>query len=250
MNRLLLTALIASASACGGATATVSSSDGGDEAGSVADSGSGADASTHPDAGSDGSAGTCETPPWSFGGGGTEPEWVTGNCPDAGCPAGTTCVHAAIASKVVPIGCAPVPASCGGNPGCGCMGCVCGNAQCVSVHPAGYSFECDTLTRSRRAVKDEIEYVDDAERSALARQALDIPLARYRYRGEAPDARRRLGFIIDDQPDPSPAVLADREHVDQYGYTSMLLAAVQEQARELAALRRRVDELEARGTCR
>jgi hypothetical protein len=103
-----------------------------------------------------------------------------------------------------------------------------------------------TGTTSRRAAKDDIVYVDDKEREALAQQTLDIPLARYRYKQEPPDARRRLGFIIDDQPDPSPAVLADRTHVDEYGYTSMLLATVQQQAKELQELRRRVEELEQR----
>jgi hypothetical protein len=238
MNRVSFIGLVASFSlfvvvACGGSTATVSSAD--------------LDAAVDtnaPDV-SDG-AGVCETPPWSFGGSGAEPAWVTGSCPDAGCPGATTCVHAAIASKVVPLGCAPVPALCGGTPGCGCMGCVCGNAQCIRVHPAGDDLECDTLTRSRREVKDDVDYVSDEERATLAREALDIPLARYRYKDEPVAARRRLGFIIEDQPDPSPAVLADREHVDQYGYTSMLLATVQEQARELAALRARVAALEAR----
>jgi hypothetical protein len=88
--------------------------------------------------------------------------------------------------------------------------------------------------------------VDDKERAALARQTLGIPLARYRYKEEPPDARRRPGFIIDDQPDPSPAVLADRTHVDEYGYTSMLLATVQQQSKELRELRRRIEELEQR----
>jgi hypothetical protein len=52
--------------------------------------------------------------------------------------------------------------------------------------------------------------------------------------------------LIDDQPDPSPAVAADRTHVDEYGYTSMLLATVQQQAREIEELRRRVAALEHR----
>jgi hypothetical protein len=123
---------------------------------------------------------------------------------------------------------------CGGNPPLG--GCGSGNAD----DPVS----CNTGTVSRRAFKDDITYVDDEEREALARQALDVRLAHYRYKGESPDARRRLGFLIDDQPDPSPAVDADRTHVDEYGYTSMLLATLQEQSKELDALRRRVEVLE------
>ena len=95
---------------------------------------------------------------------------------------------------------------------------------------------CQTGAVSRRALKADISYVDDAERADLARQALQIPLATYRY--------RHLGFIIDDQPATSPAVQQDRTHVDEYGYTSMLLATVQEQQRQLDALQKRLDTLE------
>jgi len=198
------------------------------------------------DAGADVDAGTCDELAWRWGTNDPEPSWVTGSCPAGGCPSGTTCVHGAVAAALLSLGCAPVPPSCTGEPTCGCMGCICGSTQCIGVHPAGYSFECDTQTESRRSAKTDISYVDDAARDALARQTLTVRLARYRYKNEAPEARRRLGFIIDDQPDPSPAVLADREHVDEYGYTSMLLATVQQQARELEALRRRVEALERR----
>jgi hypothetical protein len=98
---------------------------------------------------------------------------------------------------------------------------------------------------SRRKFKDDIDYVDDAVRAELAQEALDTRLAQYRYKTEPAGGRRHLGFIIDDQPDPSPAVEADRTHVDLYGYTSMLLAAVQEQSKEIRALRERIDTLES-----
>ena len=54
------------------------------------------------------------------------------------------------------------------------------------------------------------------------------------------------GFIIDDVV-PSPAVQQSGERVDMYGYQTMAVAALQVQARELAALRREVEELKA--TC-
>jgi hypothetical protein len=126
------------------------------------------------------------------------------------------------------------------------MGCVCGDASivlgCVSSGP--YPLVCETATASSRSRKADIAYVTDEEREALAREALAIPLARYRYKEEAPDARRRLGFIIEDQPNPSPAVQADRQHVDEYGYASMLLLTVQQQHKEIEELRRRVESLE------
>jgi hypothetical protein len=198
-----------------------------------------------PDAcgGTSGDGGACATPPW-FPNTGAEPSWVTGSCPAAGCPLGTTCVRASIAAAIVQLGCAPIPASCGGNPLCSCMGCVCGGTSTCDTQTLHTGILCDTGTVSRRSAKDDVVYVGSDERAALAREALAIPLARYRYKGEPSDARRRLGFVIDDQPDPSPAVHADRMHVDEYGYTSMLLATVQQQAREISELRRRLEQLE------
>jgi hypothetical protein len=200
-----------------------------------------ADSGGHADGASDGPAG-CTTPAWQFPNTGTEPAWATGSCPAAGCPSGTTCVHATIAATIIPVGCAPVPAACGGTPTCSCMSCACGGQDVVCSMDPGLL--CVTPTDSLRSLKTDIAYVDDDQRAALARQALEIPLARYRYKTEPLGARRRLGFIIDDQPDPSPAVLADRRHVDLYGYTSMLLATVQQQSKEIAELRRRVERLE------
>jgi hypothetical protein len=195
-------------------------------------------------AGSDGSGdGVCSVAPWEFPTSNLEPPWVTNSCPSGGCPGTTACVHAAIAGGIVELGCAPVPGACEGAPSCGCMGCVCGSGA-----PCGEDGQnllvCETPTLSTRKAKTDIAYVDADERAALARDALAIPLARYRYKTEAPGARRRLGFIIEDQPDPSPAVLSDRNHVDEYGYASMLLATVQEQAKQIAELRARVDRLE------
>jgi hypothetical protein len=152
-------------------------------------------------------------------------------------------MRAAVAAAVVDLGCAPTNATCTGAPDCSCMACACGNLPCSDF--AG-GLVCQTPTESRRAVKDDILYVDDSERAALAKQALGVRLAHYRYKVEPANARRSLGFVIDDMPDPSPAVLGDRAHVDNYGYTSLLLATVQEQARQLETLRKRVETLEAR----
>ena len=109
---------------------------------------------------------------------------------------------------------------------------------------------CGSLTISRAEFKKDIRYVDDEERAELARDALTIPLARYRYKTESTGARKHLGFIIDDQPPSSPAVLADGTHVDEYGYASMLLATVQEQQRQIEELKARLDAIErARSKC-
>ena len=95
---------------------------------------------------------------------------------------------------------------------------------------------------STRRAKRDIEYLDDAEVDALARVALDTRLTTYEYIDPALDGRRRLGFIIEDQP-TSYAVDPERSQVDLYGYTSMLVAAIQRQEREIQALRRELQAL-------
>jgi hypothetical protein len=123
-------------------------------------------------------------------------------------------------------------------PGYWCSGAV-GNLGCENP--------CDTSI-SRRAFKKKIHYLTDEDRQQLANQAMSTPLASYAYKNDPPSARRRLGFIIDDQPNPSFAVDDDRTHVDLYGYTSMLLATVQEQQKEIAELKKRLDRLEEKKT--
>jgi hypothetical protein len=69
-----------------------------------------------------------------------------------------------------------------------------------------------------------------------------MKLARYRYTAQGPNAPRRLGFLIDDQ-ESSPAVDAERDMVDLYGYLSMAVASLQVQAREIEALKAEVAQL-------
>ena len=97
---------------------------------------------------------------------------------------------------------------------------------------------------SQRAAKRDIDYVSPAERAQLAETLLSTRLARYHYRAQDAATPRHLGFIIEDQPN-SPAVLPRGDRVDLYGYTSMAVAAIQEQAQELARLRAELAELRA-----
>jgi len=99
---------------------------------------------------------------------------------------------------------------------------------------------------SQRKAKREITYLTPEDTRRLHDDLMRMPLATYRYRSEGPDARRRLGFIIDDLGDdlgPSPAVEPDRSMVDLYGFTSMAVAALQEQGREIDRLRREMRAL-------
>jgi hypothetical protein len=95
---------------------------------------------------------------------------------------------------------------------------------------------------SRAKFKNDIEYVSSDERAKLADDVQTIPLVRYRYK-DAPE-RTHLGFIIEDI-EPSPSVDSKHDRVDLYGYTSMAVAAIQEQKKAIDALKREVAELRA-----
>jgi hypothetical protein len=90
---------------------------------------------------------------------------------------------------------------------------------------------------STREAKREIEYLDEAELARIAGDLRKFRLATYEYKDVALAGRRHLGFIIEDNPE-SPAVDSDHKMVDLYGYTSMLVAALQTQGKEIEALRR------------
>jgi len=95
---------------------------------------------------------------------------------------------------------------------------------------------------SRAKFKTDIEYVSPDERVKLAEDVQTIPLVRYRYK-DAPE-RAHLGFIIEDI-EPSPSVDSKHDRVDLYGYTSMAVAAIQEQKKAIDALKHEVAELRA-----
>lgn len=78
---------------------------------------------------------------------------------------------------------------------------------------------------SRKRHKTDIDYLESSDLDATLRGVLELRLARWRYNWDAPE-QRRLGFMIDDAP-TSPAVAADGEHVDLYGYTSLAVGAIQ-----------------------
>lgn len=95
---------------------------------------------------------------------------------------------------------------------------------------------------SRASYKTDIQYLGGAELDRVRAELLNIRLATYRYRAGGPSASTQLGFIIDDMGS-GPWVNADGETVNLYGYTSMAVAALQAQERELAALREEVASL-------
>ena len=224
--------------ACGGGDVFVGNPEGGtgNDGQSQSDASGNNDGGNGDGAASDGAAadsgGSC-TPPG-------------GQCDPNGCPKGTECLSKSTGTTLMDLGCTPIPSTCAGAVAtCDCMKqCFCpagGTNQCM-VGQKG--LVCSNGAISRREFKKDITYVGDQEREKLASEALSIPLATYRYKTEPNGEKKHLGFIIDDQPDPSPAVQSDRTHVDEYGYTSMLLATVQEQQKQIDALSKKVDALQ------
>jgi hypothetical protein len=69
-----------------------------------------------------------------------------------------------------------------------------------------------------------------------------MKLATWRYKHDP--SKQRLGFMIDDN-EGSAAVDGPRDMVDLYGYTSLTVAAIQNQAREIEALRKEIAALKA-----
>jgi hypothetical protein len=99
---------------------------------------------------------------------------------------------------------------------------------------------------SRQRYKTDIHYLDEGELTRYRAELLQMRLATWKYKHDP--SKQRLGFIIDDN-EQSAAVDQLRDMVDLYGYTSMAVATLQLQAREIEALRREVAELRA-GTYR
>ena len=93
---------------------------------------------------------------------------------------------------------------------------------------------------SRARYKEDVRYLGPEEVRRLHDELMKFPLATYRYKGDA--CRQHLGFVIEDV-EPSLSVDAPDDMVDLYGYTTMAVAALQAQARELAVLKREVAAL-------
>ena len=117
------------------------------------------------------------------------------------------------------------------------------NAQliCASADPKDGEEGCP---KSRRAFKTDIAYVSAAERDALAKELLTMPLARWRYVHEGAETPAHLGFIIEDV-EPSHAVQSRRDRVDLYGFTAMAVATIQAQQRKIEALEQKLKRLES-----
>jgi hypothetical protein len=120
--------------------------------------------------------------------------------------------------------------------------CTTAGTQCDPVNDCNTHLVCtDTdptaggCPISRARFKRDIHYLDETELRRVHEAVVSMPLATWRYRHEDERAREHLGFIIDDVPG-TPAIARSGDHVDLYGYTSMAVAAIQAQERQIAAL--------------
>ena len=222
--------------ACGGASTT--DIDGGVDSGgdsTVTDSGGDSNPSNDSGPGKDSGPGT----DGGCGDGGCAQ--FTGDCTNTKCGTNEICVQKTAGVQTTHQ-CYPLPAcGCSSSSMCECIGtCACGSNVTCQNSSSGISCVGPV---SRREYKTDIEYVSDEEQRELARETLHTSLAEYRYKTEPESAKRHLGFIIDDMPANSPAVDGDGTHVDLYGYSTMLLATVKEQQKQIDALQKQVDEL-------
>lgn len=116
------------------------------------------------------------------------------------------------------------------------------NLICASKDPKDEPGGCPI---SLASAKHDITYLTDGDRERLRKDVVAMPLATWKYNHEGGAEKEHLGFIIDDQPPSSAAVRPSGERVDLYGYTSMAVAAIQAQDRQIEALRAEIEALRA-----
>jgi len=136
--------------------------------------------------------------------------------------------------------------------------CTTGNSECDPKDTCNARLRCTDKDPkqqvggcpiSRATVKQDIRYLSDAQRAQFHQEIQTLKLATYRYKEAGPHAAPRLGFLIDDVRRGSGSALAtlaidaERDQIDLYGYTSMLVATVQVQAEQIEALRAEVKSL-------
>ncbi|HME92404.1 MAG TPA: hypothetical protein VKE49_13325 [Myxococcaceae bacterium] len=121
------------------------------------------------------------------------------------------------------------------DPGVGCGV----HLLCTDSDPTAQPYGCPI---SRASYKEGIEYLANEDLERYHDELISLPLATYRYKTDA-DARKHLGFMIDGH-ESLICVEAEHNMVDVYSYTSMAVAALKVQARQIHELRATVEKLE------
>ena len=97
---------------------------------------------------------------------------------------------------------------------------------------------------SRAKYKKDIHFLAEEDLEPYRDQLLSLPLATWRYRDSKAGSRLHLGFMIDGH-ESLVCVEPERDQVDLYGYTSMAVAALKVQARQIEELQKEVAALRA-----
>jgi hypothetical protein len=129
--------------------------------------------------------------------------------------------------------CTTADKTCGIENGCGA------DLLCTTADPKASPGGCPI---SLARYKHDIRYLPDADLQRIHDDLIATPLTTWRYNHDAPTAREHLGFIIDDNP-KSPAVAESGDQVNLYGYTSMAVAAIQVQQKQIEALQQETRSL-------
>lgn len=108
---------------------------------------------------------------------------------------------------------------------------------CASSNPA---LECPV---SEAKHKRDIVYINEKRSQEIAESVQKMKIAEWNYNKDEQNRKARLGFLIDDHAQ-LPAVLANGKQVDLYGYTSMTVVALQQQAKHIERLEAKIAELE------
>jgi hypothetical protein len=104
------------------------------------------------------------------------------------------------------------------------------------AYEADLSLQCP---ESSRTVKRDIVYVDATEHRQLAKQVLDVKLARYNYI-DPKKPGRKLGYILEDIPEAS---FSSGDYVDMYAYISAVVALTQQQQAEIERLKTEIETI-------
>jgi hypothetical protein len=150
-----------------------------------------------------------------------------GGAPDSGVTACTT-------AQLAGASCSTQGETCDPGQGCGVL------LVCADKDPKVQTGGCPI---SRRAVKQDITYLDAAALDDLAAKLRAVRLATYRYK-DNPE-RQRLGFVIDDGTG-AMAVDERRDQIDLYAYMSWAVGALQSQMKRIDAQDREIASLKLR----
>jgi hypothetical protein len=91
--------------------------------------------------------------------------------------------------------------------------------------------------------KRDIVYIDSQRATQIQAKLQQIKIAEWNYNWDSTQRDPRLGFIIDDSPN-LPAIHENGRQVDLYGYTSMVVVAIQNQARQIEVLEAKIKKME------